>query len=128
MKLQETLELINTAEKNGQPYYDYMNLEREMTKSVEAVLDSEKANEFDEYDTFDVALALYHWLQHNWQGHSDHLYAAFNKLGSNGVYRPAKSEEFFQNIDDNVRDIYDQLTMDNYRDALSLVLNYEASE
>ena len=80
---------------------------------------------FSEYDPFDLALGLYHWLQHNWNGQTDPLYAAFCQLTSPGMFRPARSQELFENIDDMALEVYETLTPDNYHEALDLVLNYE---
>lgn len=85
-----------------------------------------KQNVFSEFDTFDLALGLYHWLQHNWEGQSDSLYEAFSMLTEPGIYKPSLSEEYFKNIDDSARNVYELLTRDNYEDALDLVLNYES--
>ena len=80
---------------------------------------------FNDHDPFDLALALYHWLQHNWNGQTDPLYAAFCELTSPGMYRPAISEQLFENIDGTALEVYETLTLDSYREALDLVLNYE---
>lgn len=81
---------------------------------------------FKEYDSFDVALALYHWLQHNWDGQVDPLYQAFCELTEPGMFRPARSQEYFDNIDDDAKEVYEMLTPENYKDALNQVFNYES--
>ena len=85
---------------------------------------------FDTYDEFDLALALYHWLQHNWEGQSDPLYEAFCTLTAPGMYHPAHSETVFENLantdDGYAAEIYEMLTRDNYELALNRVLNYES--
>jgi hypothetical protein len=79
------------------------------------------------YDEFDVAIALDHWLQHNWNGINDPLYAAHCELTAPGMYRPAMGETF-DDIESNAREVYDMLTVDNYREALDRVLNYRDSD
>jgi hypothetical protein len=86
---------------------------------------------FDQYDKFDIALALYHWLQHNWNGLSDPLYRDFCILTSDDLFRPARSMEYFENIESDypeVMVIYDQLTIENYSQALDRVVNYKSVE
>ena len=85
-------------------------------------------NVFKDDDTFDLASALYFWLQHNWDGITDDLYADFCRLTEPGVYKPSHSEEFFDNIEPSANDIYDTLNRENYRQALELVLNYEIED
>jgi len=82
---------------------------------------------FSEYDIFDVANGLYHWLQHNWQGMDD-LYEAFCELTAPGAYRPSRSEESYDNASEEALSVYNELTLDNYREVLDLVLNYESEE
>ena len=80
---------------------------------------------FKEYDTFDVALALYHWLQHNWSGQTDKLYRDFCILTAPRMFKPGISDQYFDNISEDVKEIYDILSEENYSDALDVVLNYE---
>ena len=84
-------------------------------------------NMFKDFDGFDVALALYHWLQHNWVGMDD-KYEAFCKLTEPGMYKPSRSEEYFENITDEVQTVYDMLDDNNVGQALETVLNYESEE
>jgi len=81
---------------------------------------------FKEYDSFDVALALYHWLQHNWASQGDPLYQAFCELTKPGMFRPARRQEYFDGIDYDAKEVYGVLTLENYEDALNQVLNYES--
>lgn len=83
---------------------------------------------FNEFDEFDLACALYHWLQHNWNGQSDELYQAFCVLTEPGKYKPGLSHECFDNIDDSVKYAYDLFTRDNYDIALDRVLNYKSED
>jgi hypothetical protein len=84
---------------------------------------------FTESDPFDLALALYHWLQHNWEGQADPLYEAFCELTAPGMYRPARSQEYFESLKGSEAEtLYSELTHENYRQALDLVLNYEAED
>ena len=82
-------------------------------------------NQFSEFDEFDLALSLYHWLQHNWTSQSDPLYSDFCLLTNPGMYRPSHSLQFFNNIDDMAKNAYDSLTLDNYKLALNRVFNYK---
>lgn len=88
--------------------------------------------DFKEFDEFDLALALYHWLQHNWEGQGDDLYSDFCRLTEPGMYRPAPSEEYGEVLEkegyESAKDIYDMLTRENYADALNRVLNYNSSD
>lgn len=84
--------------------------------------------EFNECDPFDLALALYHWLQHNWDGQTDQLYEDFCRLTAPGMFKPGPCSEYFENIDDNARAIYDELIRKNYENALSLVINYKSED
>lgn len=81
---------------------------------------------FKNYDTFNLALALYHWLQHNWEGQNDPLYADFYKLTAPGIYKPARSEEYFETLENEeyqeVMEVYNILDETNYEEALNLVL------
>lgn len=86
----------------------------------------EKYIKNNETCVFDVANALYHFLQHNWQGQTDPLYRDFCILTHPGMYKPGHSEEFFENISEESKIIYDMLTEKNYTDALNIVLNYES--
>ena len=79
---------------------------------------------FNDYDEFDIAEALYFWLQHNWNGQSDPLYEAFCVLTEPGMYSPSHSKELFDNIEDTALEVYEMLTIDNYREGLDKVLNY----
>lgn len=81
---------------------------------------------FKHYDSFDLANALYHWLQHNWSGMND-LYKDFCLLTEPGMYKPGISEELYDNATDEVLEIYNELTLNNYKEALDQVLNH-ASE
>jgi hypothetical protein len=83
---------------------------------------------FKEFSEFDLASALYHWLQHNWVSQTDPLYGAFCVLTEPGMYRPSRSEEFFENIEDDAKLVYDMLTRDNYEDALNKVVSYESED
>jgi hypothetical protein len=85
-------------------------------------------NMFDSYDEFDLALALYHFLQHNWDGESDPLYRDFCALTAPGMFKPGMSAEYFENIDDTAKEVYDQLTIENYSSALAKVLNYSSED
>jgi hypothetical protein len=89
------------------------------------ILKSKFMDTFEEYNEFDLALGLYHWLQHNWHGQSDPLYAAFCELTRPGMYRPSRSDELFENIDDSAKEVYGQLTLKNYESVLGGVLNYK---
>ena len=80
---------------------------------------------FEEHDAFDLALALYHWLQHNWIDMDD-KYKSFCELTNH--YKPARSEEFFDNIDGSALDVYHELTDDNYKEALDIVLSYNSED
>lgn len=80
---------------------------------------------FKDYSEFDVASALYHFLQHNWDGQSDPMYEAFCTLTQPGMFSPGAAESFY-NIDDAAMDVYGQLTRDNYAAALKYVLSYES--
>ena len=87
-----------------------------------------KPNPFSDYCVFDLALALYHFLQHNWQGIGDPMYRDFCVLTSPGMYKPAMSEQYFENIQGEIAfEVYGMLNESNYDDALQLVLNYEAA-
>lgn len=79
---------------------------------------------FKQYDRFDLALALYHWLYHNWSNTCT-LYLDFCTLAAPNMYKPSHSEEHFDNIGDIAREIYSMLTEDNYKEALDLVINYK---
>jgi hypothetical protein len=79
---------------------------------------------FKEFDSFDIAGALYFWLQHNWDGQSDPLYSAFCQLTAPGMYRRGGSQ-LFEDIEETENYIYEMLTRENYEDALGSVLNYE---
>ena len=79
---------------------------------------------FSEHDEFDIAQGLDLWLQHNWQGQSDPLYAAHCQLTAPGMYRPSPFATF-DNMESGAREVYDSLSKDNYKEALDLVLNYE---
>lgn len=81
---------------------------------------------FKDYDAFDLALALYHWLQHNWNGQSDELY--INHCILTEHYRPSRSEEYFNNLDATAKEVYDNLTRDNYMEALAIVLSYKSTD
>lgn len=81
---------------------------------------------FDDYNEFDIALALYHWLQNNWNGQDDPKYEAFCTLTAPGMFRCSPSEEFFENIDEIAQLIYSELTNKNYKKALARVLNYKS--
>lgn len=83
---------------------------------------------FDSYDEFDLALALYHFLQHNWNGKYDPLYRDFCALTAPGMFSPGMLAEYFDNIDDTAREAYDQLTVNNYDSALARVLNYSSED
>lgn len=83
---------------------------------------------FDEYGEFDLALALYHFLQHNWNGKSDPLYRDFCALTAPGMFHPGSHSEYFENIDGMAREAYDQLTVNNYDSALARVLNYSSED
>ncbi len=89
-------------------------------------------DQFREYDTFDLALALYHWLQHNWQGQSDPLYEAFCQLTAPGMFYPSRVNSCYKALDKEGNEgaelVYHMLTEDNYRKALGIVLNYESEE
>lgn len=78
---------------------------------------------FKEYDLFDVAGALYFWLQHNWSGQGDPLYSAFCELDQH--YKRGGSQ-CFEDIPECEREIYETLTLDNYQEALTAVLAYES--
>jgi hypothetical protein len=65
-------------------------------------------------------------LQHNWDGQGDPKYQAWNELTGPGMFKPAMSQEYFDNIDDAAKEVYDLLSDDNYLDALNMVLNYES--
>ena len=82
---------------------------------------------FQEFDSFDIALGLYHYLQHNWEGMDD-KYQAFCQLTAPGMYRPARSEEYFDNIEGDALQVYDALTDGNYSEALGIVLNYKSED
>lgn len=79
---------------------------------------------FKDNDAFDLALDLYHWLQHNWNGQGDVKYSDFCALTEH--YHPSRSEQLFDNIDESAKEVYDSLTNDNYSEALTIVLNYES--
>lgn len=83
---------------------------------------------FKEYDEFDLAIALYHWLQHNWLSQNDELYADFCILTKPDMLQVSGSLEFFDNINENASEIYNMLTRDNYKEALEKVLNYKSKE
>lgn len=74
---------------------------------------------FNEFNTFDIALGLYHWLQHNWTSQSDPLYEAFCVLTSEGMFIPSHSGEYFENLDGEAKIVYDMLTIQNYEQAMS---------
>jgi len=76
---------------------------------------------FKEFDAFDLALALYHWLQHNGERQTDDKYSDHGVLMEH--YRPSRSEEYFDNLDDGVLTVYNMLTDANYKEALEIVLN-----
>lgn len=81
--------------------------------------------DFKQYDVFDIALALYHWLQHNWEGQDEDLYKDFCTLTNPGMYKPSISEQNYDNISEEAIEIYNELTKDNYKQILNLVLEYK---
>lgn len=81
---------------------------------------------FEEMDKFDLALGLYHWLQHTWESQGDEKYSDFCSLIR--VYKPSPSNQYFENIDDMARLAYDSLTDFSYRVALELVIKYQPLE
>ena len=80
---------------------------------------------FKEFCAFDLALALYHWLQHNWNGMDD-LYMDHCRLTR--LYRPSRSDEYFDNMAGEACHVYAMLERDNYQQALEIVLNYKNEE
>ena len=78
---------------------------------------------FNEFDEFDLALALYFWLQHNWDGMNDPLYAAFCQLTSPGMFNPGMGQSF-DNMDGSANEVYHMLDMNNYQEALDRVIGY----
>ena len=79
---------------------------------------------FNDYNEFDIALALYHWLQHSWNSQTDPLYDAFCVLTEPGMYKPSRSDELFENLDSEALDIYNLLSRDNCEYALNKVTGY----
>jgi ribosome maturation factor RimP len=60
---------------------------------------------------------------------ADPLYEAFCELTAPGMYRPARSQEYFESLKGSEAEtLYSELTHENYRQALDLVLNYEAED
>lgn len=82
-------------------------------------------NQWDDLDAFDLADALYHWLQHNWVGMDD-KYEAFCQLTEH--YTPSRSLELFENIEESAKEVYLMLNDDNYESALERVLNYNSED
>ena len=82
---------------------------------------------FKDYCEFDIAAGLYHYLQHNWYGMDD-KYEAFCMLTQPRMYKPSSSEEYFENISEESREVYNSLNDSNYREALDKVLNYQTIE
>ncbi len=89
---------------------------------------AKKSSIFDEFDEFDLALGLYHFLQHNWNGQTDPLYEAYCKLTAPGMFKAGMSDEYFERIDETAKMVYEMLTEDNYKQALDRVLNYVSSD
>lgn len=77
---------------------------------------------FNEFDKFDIAIALYHWLQHNWVGMDD-KYKAFCQLTKPRMLEVRGSLQYFEKIDDNMKEVYDMINDNNYQEALNIVLN-----
>lgn len=82
---------------------------------------------FKEFEVFDIAEALYFWLQDNWEGQSDELYSAYCELTAPGMFK-AGTFFSFGSLNDSARFVYDNLARDNYRAALNQVLNYESQD
>jgi hypothetical protein len=80
---------------------------------------------FDDCDAFDLADALNYWLQHNWEGQGDTLYSAHCELCT--VYSPGYFSRF-EDIPEEAKEIYNQLTRDNYRQALDKVMSYKPED
>ena len=80
-----------------------------------------------EYETFDIAVALYFWLQHNWEGQTDDLYSDFCILTEPGMYKPGMCLDF-DTISEESKEIYNELTRENYSGYLDKVLNYESQD
>jgi hypothetical protein len=81
---------------------------------------------FKEFNDFDIALALYHWLQHNWDGQTDPKYEAFCILTAPGMYKPSPADQEHDAMDTNdAAIVYGLLTDSNYKKALAQVINHE---
>lgn len=80
-----------------------------------------------EYNTFNIAEALYFWLQHNWEGQTDELYSDFCILTEPGMFTPGMGLDY-ENIEDESIEIYNELTRENYTGYLDEVLNYKPQD
>jgi len=80
-----------------------------------------KIDEFRNFNEFDLALALYHWLSHNWKWGSDPVYLSLRELTK--IYKPSPIEEDFDSISKTSKLAYEQLTVKNYKRALKTILN-----
>ena len=68
----------------------------------------------DRDNMFDYASAFYHYLQHNWAGQSCPKYAAFCQLTAEDMYKPSRSAEYFDNIEECALMIYNELNESNW--------------
>ncbi len=80
-------------------------------------------NPWDEFDEFDLAEALDLWLQHNWTGQTCPKYMAHCQLTE--IFKRGIG---ISEMNEPQQWIYDELTDDNYEQALERVLAYEPQD
>ena len=80
----------------------------------------------NEVDRFDVAIALHHWLQHNWESQWCDLYSGFCQLSK--IFTARGSDEYFETIPEEAKRVYDLLTEDNWVSALEYVRAYKPQD
>jgi hypothetical protein len=78
----------------------------------------------NDYSEWDIAGALFYWLQHHWNGQSDEKYSDYCTLTAPGMYSRGGEGE----MTEEEQIIYDELTDDNYKEYLSKVLNYKSED
>ena len=101
-------------------FYRYLN---QLEWTFDRAFERARLTMFDSHDELAIALALYHWLQHNWIGMDD-KYKAYCTLTDKDMFKPSPRQEFFESIDPEAMEVYESLTDDNYDQAMQQVIDY----
>lgn len=79
-----------------------------------------KFKEFERFDYFEVAEALYIWLSDWHKGQWSDEYAALCELTEPGLFKPRPSLKG-STLDETSKEVYSMLNKNNYRVALEYV-------